>query len=170
MSHALRDHAAWLQNECRKFTNKWRQAHSRHANDTPPPPDIMPPKLTKFQRKVADIIGMMGGGIENVPINWEKASWDWAKDPNKGFACVYQNTLATWDFNQLTLLVFLCHEARIRCEITGHAANMIKLSFLSRASRGDMKTAHPNLDEAVKWFKERYLPADHRIIYREPKK
>jgi hypothetical protein len=43
----------------------------------------------------------------------------------------------------------------------------MRLSFWQRTATGDMVARHPNLDEAVAAFRE-YLPADHRIIYREP--
>jgi len=76
--------------------------------------------------------------------------------------------MATFDFVQLTMLVFLCHEARIRVQIEGVAPHRLRLSFWQRVSKEENDNTacwHPNLDEAVAMFRK-YLPADHRIVYR----
>ncbi|GAA3271335.1 hypothetical protein [Sphingomonas yabuuchiae] len=65
------------------------------------------------------------------------------------------------------MLVLLCHEARIRCEITARAAGHFRFAFHQRVHEGGMAARHPSIDEAVAAFR-RYLPDDHRIIYRAP--
>jgi hypothetical protein len=119
-----------------------------------------PEKLSEFQCKVVDIMGIVGGGIYNAPINPDKIDWDCGR----GVSVVWQRELATWDFNALTILVLLCHEARIRCSVEGAGPRQVRLSFWQRKHEGGMAERHPNIDEAVALFRE-YLPADSQIHY-----
>jgi hypothetical protein len=124
----------------------------------------LPEKLNEFQSKVADILGMVGGGIYNAPMCHEKVEWNYGL---AGVSCTWAQDLATFDFDQLTRLVLLCHEARIRCCIDPAGPRLLRLSFWQRASAGSLATRHPSIDEAVTAFRG-YLPEDHRIRYREP--
>ena len=122
----------------------------------------LPEKLSEFQTKVVDILGMVAGGIYNAPIPYKTVNWDYGG----GVSALWRfSDLSTWDGSQLSLLVFLCHEARIRCSIDPAGPHMLRLSFWQRQAGGDISRRHPNLDEAVAWFRK-YLPADHRIIYK----
>lgn len=120
-----------------------------------------PEALTPFQKRVMDICGMVFGGIYNAPISWDKVEW------NTGggvFVTTRDSHFSTFDFYRLTALVFLCHEARIRCEIRAKVRGYFELGFWQRAQEGGMGSRHPNLAEAVETFRA-YLPADHSIIY-----
>jgi len=64
------------------------------------------------------------------------------------------------------VLVFLCHEARIRLQIDSTGPNATKLSFWPRNASGDTMTRHPNLNEAVASFREWFKPT-HQINYKE---
>ncbi|KDD42470.1 hypothetical protein L529_0484 [Bordetella bronchiseptica MBORD901] len=114
-----------------------------------------------MQRKVFDIVGIVGGGVYNAPIAWNAIIWRWGD----GIAIPWRSSMSTFDFRELTMLVLLCHEARIRCEIRPHGFHHLMLCFWQRSHIGTMATRHPNLDEAVADFRQ-YLPADHPIIYR----
>jgi hypothetical protein len=153
------DHAAWMERQ-----NAALNGH-RGKRDA-----LLPEKLTPFQARVVDIIGMVGGGIYNAPICQPRAI-NWAHG-GAGVSLMWERDMASFDFNQLTLLVFLCHEARIRVQITSGGPKRLRLSFWQRVSpeeNGNMACYHPSLDEAVARFKA-YLPVDHRIIYKaEPK-
>jgi len=158
VSYATMDHAEWMQ---RNNEATLRNIATRKAK--PPASKFLPPeKLTPFQKKVIDIIGMVGGGIYNAPISPDRIEWTYGFN---GVSVVWQREMGTFDFSQLTMLVFLCHEARIRCSVES-AMKHLRLSFWQRKAEGDMAVRHPNLDEAVKAFRE-YLPADHRVVYRE---
>jgi hypothetical protein len=149
------DHAKWVE-ENNQAAN---QIYAKRRAYRP-----KPEKLTEFQAKVMDICGMVGGGIYNAPINWERVEWNCGTGV---FVPWRSGRMATFDFYPLTLLVLLCHEARIRCEIEAKATGYLKLRFWQRLHEGGMSTRHPNIDEAVAAFRE-YLPGDHRIIYRLP--
>jgi hypothetical protein len=154
MSYARMDHAGWMESNNRALNrvNAKRKGFQR-----------VPEELTDFQKRVVDIVGMVGGGIYNAPIS-TKIDWKYSWN---GVSFTWHREMATWDFDQLTRLVFLCHEARIRCQIESAGPKLLRLTFWEREATGDMSVRHPNLDEAVRAFRE-YLPADHRIIYREP--
>jgi len=156
VSYQTMDHAKWMESQNAALN----RLSAKRKNWKP-----LPEKLSEFQAKVMDILGMVGGGIYNAPIAY--SSIDWAYGFN-GVSVVWKwSDFATWDGSQLTQLVFLCHEARIRCELAPAGPHMLRLSFWQRKATGDIAVRHPNLDEAVAAFK-RYLPADHRILYREP--
>lgn len=146
MSYQRMDHAGWVE-------SNW-----------PPPAG----KLTDFQAKVMDILGMVGGGICFAPIAWRTVQWVHGRN---GLSLIWKdrNGLSTFDFDELTKLVFLCHEARIRCCIDPGGPRMFRLSFWPRVHDGAIYARHPNLDEAVAAFRA-YLPTDHRIIYKEQSK
>lgn len=158
MSYARMDHAAWAEENN-------AASNSIYANRKAYKP--MPEKLSDFQAKVMDICGMVGGGIYNAPINWEKIDWGNGGSWQRMFVPWRDGRMATFDYHALTLLVLLCHEARIRCEIRAKSAGYFELMFFQRSHEGGMAGRHPNIDEAVAAFRE-YLPKGHRISYRMP--
>lgn len=155
MSYARMDHAGWVEDN-NAAANRF---YAKRRNYRP-----APEKLTLFQAKVMDILGMVGGGIYNAPINWDKVNWGAGTWHSGMFVPWRDGRMATFDFYQLTNLVLLCHEARIRCEVRAKSAGNFELSFFQRSHEGGIAGRHPNIDEAVAAFRE-YLPADHRIIY-----
>lgn len=158
MSYARMDHAGWVEsnnqayNELNKHRRAWKPA---------------PETLSPFQAKVMDICGMVGGGIYNAPINWEKVQWGTGRDHSGMFIPWRDGKMSTFDYYPLTMLVLLCHEARIRCEIRARAAGHFELSFFQRSHDGAMHARHPSIDEAVAAFRA-YLPEGHRIRYQMP--
>jgi hypothetical protein len=120
-----------------------------------------PAELNEFQKCVMDIVGMVGNGIYNAPIAHDCIDWQHGRD---GVSMTWRGDLSTFDFDGLTRLVFLCHEARIRLSIDPAGPKLLRLSFWPRKAEGPWHARHPNLDEAVARFRE-YLPIDHRIIY-----
>lgn len=153
MSYQHMDHGDWMERNNRASNH----LYAKRKGYKP-----LPETLTSFQRKVCDIIGMVGGGIYNAPIAHERIDWSYGWG---GVSVMWLGRdLSTFDFNELTNLVFLCHEARIRCSLAPAGPRMLRLSFWQREAEGDSTTRHPNLNEAVAAFRE-YLPSDHRIIH-----
>lgn len=134
MSYARMNHADWL---------------ARHLKR----------ELTPFQTKVADIIGMVAGGIYNAPISWKSAEID-----SRFVSVVWRDEFATWDFDALTKLVFLAHTARIRVSMSAVGPRYTRVMFHPRVHEGCVGKRHPSLDEAVAAFRAD-LPENHRIIY-----
>jgi len=157
MSYARMDHAAWVESN-NHYANLAGAKQKRYK--------AKPEKLTPFQAKVMDICGMVGGGIYNAPINWDKVDWGGGAGYAGMFVPWRDGRMATYDSNCLTLLVLLCHEARIRCSIRAKACGHFELGFWPRSNGSDIIASHPGIDEAVARFRT-YLPTDHRIIYRQ---
>lgn len=156
MSYARMDHAEWAESNNAAANEIYGNRKSYRPR---------PEKLSPFQARVIDIVGMVGGGIYNAPINWDKIDWGYGFG---GMAVPFRDgRMSTFDFYGLTQLVFLCHEARIRCEIRAQSNGHFLLCFWQRVHEGDMARRHPNLDEAVTAFRA-YLPEDHPIIYQAP--
>jgi len=162
MSYANMDHAGWVE---RNIPYGKKQVTNRKPKRDQYGALIgwaaAPDKLSDFQARVFDILGMVGGGIYNCPIAWDTLHWRYGD----GLSLIWRGGMATFDGAGLTFLVFLCHEARIRCELDPAGPRIMRLSFWQRKSVGGLGSRHPALDEAVKAFRE-YLPADHRSVYR----
>lgn len=158
MSYVTMDHAAWVQariDDARKDIKGKRPTKGWAAG---------PDWLSDFHAKVMDILGMVAGGIYNAPIAWKQFSWPKADAP--WIEVTWPGHLATVDYNHLTRLVFLCHEARIRLEIAPAGSKYLRLHFSQRQAIGRFNEVHPNLDAATAAFRA-YLPPDHRIVYRD---
>ena len=154
MGYANFDHAAWIEQQI-EVIKKYRPKQGK----------LMPEKLSEFQKRVFNIIGIVGNGIYNAPFALERVVWDYGG----GMSLSWRRELSSWDFNTLTTLLFLCHEARIRVQIESTGPNATKLSFWQRKSEGGISSVHPNLDEAVASFREWFKPT-HQINYREEEK
>lgn len=163
MSYAIVDHAGWAENNVRLGRKRFLKARRRKPRkDTDKGYGAAPETLTPLQRKVFDILGMVGGGIYNAPIAWDAIVWRWGG----GIAIPWRGSMSTFDFRELSMLVLLCHEARIRCEVRPHGFHHLLLTFFQRGHDGSMAVRHPNIEEAVVDFRQ-YLPVDHPVIYRE---
>lgn len=162
MTYIDMDHAAWVERSNAAYKSRKPTAAQRRAAAEGKGPFAAPDKLTPFQVRAFDILGIVGGGIYNAPISWNSVHWmprqiivPWRN--NNGFG--------TWDFMGLTRFVFLCHEARIRGYLEAGAPGCLWVWLSERSHEGAMHVRHPNLDEAVAaWRRE--FPADHPIVYR----
>jgi hypothetical protein len=159
VSYQFHNHAGWVESNNRSLNRVWRDSRSKRK------PPLLPEALTEFQAKAMDILGMTFGGIYNAPIRWERVDW---MPSDRGIVVPLDSwgrDFSTWDFNKLTMFVFLCHEARVRGSLQADKFKPITLWLSPRSHEGGIATRHPNLDEAVADFRA-YLPAEHRIIYR----
>jgi hypothetical protein len=157
MSYITMDHAAWMESNLRAINRCAEKGLRKRKSRTP-----VIETLNPFQRRVVQIVGIVGNGIYNAPIcASEKITWTWG---HTGVSLTWKREMATWDFNTLTTLVFLCHEARIRLSIEAVAPRIMRLSFWQREAEGGMATRHPNLAEAVESF-QKCLPPEHNIRY-----
>lgn len=121
-----------------------------------------PETLSRFQQRAFDILGIVGGGIYNCPISWD--SLEWEAGTGLGVPWGPSNGFGTWDFDNLTWLVFLCHEARIRCDISPNGPKGLKIYLHPRRDDGSISERHPNLDEAVVNFRSHVGPG-HPIMF-----
>ena len=162
MSYVNMDHAGWVEQSIAAHKRQASKADQRRAIDEQRGWCAAPDVLNDFQRRAFGILGIVGNGIYNAPIAWTKVWWH----PTM-LQLPWYNEVASFDFTGLTRLVFLCHEARIRCGISAHARDHLGIHLGERSHEGGMSRRHPNLDEAIADFRA-WFPADHSINY-QPK-
>jgi len=162
------DHADWVQRNIsasKALASKRRPKVDRHGCRVGW--TQAPDKLTTFQARVFDIIGMSLGGIYNAPITWDSIEWGSESDDSEWdhlMVPLRHGELATFDGCGLTFLVLLCHEARIRLSISPRMRGL-ELRFHKRHAEGGYSRRHPNIEEAVAGLRK-LLPADSRVPYR----
>jgi hypothetical protein len=102
-------------------------------------------KCSPLGKEVANILGYVGRGIYNAPINTSKINW--ADD-----YCIqvsWSTGLSNFDFKTLTELVIECHRRMIRVTIGPNMKNL-KIQFWQRHSRtGSMSKRMPDIEEMI---------------------
>jgi hypothetical protein len=64
----------------------------------------------------------------------------------------FRGELATFDFTDLTYLVFLAHDLCIRVSVSARSTGLLELKFHPRQREGRMGQRHPTLDDVFdKW-------------------
>lgn len=105
--------------------------------------------VSDLGKDVADLLGELFYGIYH--ISEEVAKADFSND--YWIEVLIYKSLATFDFNDLTRLVFLAHHMAIRVDVGAARNGILKLMFHRRERDGGMSRRHPTLDEAVCSFK-----------------
>lgn len=102
--------------------------------------------MSDIGKAVANVLGYVGRGIYNAPINVQRV--DWSDDR---YICVIWNgSMANWDFPTLSLLWIECHRNMLRVEISAGAPRRLKLEFWQRKSReGDTSARLPDCEEMI---------------------
>lgn len=111
-------------------------------------------KFSDLGTKVADLLNEWAAGIYHLESR-ALGRVEWENPRYMRFNCQYSR-LATWDFQDLTRLVFLAHDFCIRVEITPAGPKGVWLWFHWRKREGDMAERHPTLEQAVQSFRETY--------------
>lgn len=101
---------------------------------------------------VADLLGDLFGGIYHLETKDLKAV-DWASDHHIAFTLRYKS-LSTFDYDELTRLVFLCHDYALRCSISARANNMLELMFHRREREGGISKRHPTIESALELWRK----------------
>jgi hypothetical protein len=111
--------------------------------------------LSDLGRSVADLLGYQYRGLYHIKGIVEKCEWD-----NTYFISITVPTsFSTFDFNDLTTLVFLAHRMAIRIEIQACNFHYLRLLFHRRSREGNGFVRHPDIREALETFeKDCYLP------------
>ena len=118
--------------------------------------------LSLLGEDVASLLGEWAQGIYHLERLLDKVDWTSARYIELN----YDNELATFDFDQLTALVFLAHWYCIRVSIKPCNFRYMKILFHRRKRTGDhMFDKHPTLEEAVDRFKQKMY--DHQIYEKE---
>lgn len=74
-----------------------------------------------------------------------------------GWCVNHYGSLATFDFDELTRLVFLSHDRCIRAEIQNSGPRMVKICIWQREGReGGISERHPTIKEALSKWREKH--------------
>jgi len=73
----------------------------------------------------------------------------------EGWSMIHTGSLATFDFNELTRLVFLAHDRCIRAEISQGGPNRLGIAIWKRERGGSMYERHPTIEQAVDEWREK---------------
>ncbi len=165
MSYDDMDHCSWVEANIAglktRVTPSDRRKHKEDGSGICGAPD----ELNPFQRQVITILGVIGSGIYNAPIEWRSIYWR-----SRCVSVLWRGELATIDSDKLTTLVFLAHAASVRISISPKMRHL-ELTFHAREPKnsGDFwHNNHPSPLEAFERLSERF-PASHRIRRREGK-
>ena len=114
-------------------------------------PDLI---LSPLGRSVAELLGELFLGIYHMNQSELRLS-DWANNDFIVVSIGYQS-MATFDDNLLTRLVFLAHHCALRVSLKSEKRRIrsISLTFSQRERTGDLYYRHPTLDDAVADFKK----------------
>jgi hypothetical protein len=112
-------------------------------------PEIKPSPLGL---KVADIMGMVENGLYHMDLGQlKKINWS---DPY--VICIkISGSLSTFDWNNLTELVILCHDQAIRLSIDP-CMRFLRLLFHQRKREGHYNQRHPTIEEAIESCRKRW--------------
>lgn len=119
-----------------------------------------PDKLNPFQRRVMTIVGIIGGGVYNAPVEWNSVSW---RHPRMLFL-TWNSSLSTVDYSDLTTAVLLAHDAAIRLQVAPHMRNL-QLGFHERERHVEgmrQSEGHRPLEAAVEAHRKRF-PHTHPV-------
>lgn len=134
--------ADWLQEQL-------NAAHKINPNKNP---EVV---ISELGIKVANLLGEWQRGIYHMEhsklykANWESNQWIEVS--------MWCSGMSTYDFDDLTRLVFLAHEMALRVQLEPSAHHHVKLIFHPRSNDSDKRYMwHPNLDEAVTLFRQTF--------------
>lgn len=161
MSYDNMDHADWVERQiAASKRGKPSAADQRRAKEGKgwlAAPD----KLNPFQRRAMTILGVVGGGIYNAPIQWDTLRWT-----DRCIILGWDGRLSTFDFRGLTDAVLMAHDAATRFEVRPKM-RCLELILHQRVPQTDgmsMFVGHPTLDQAVERHRERF-PISHPLRF-----
>ena len=109
--------------------------------------------MTDDQYECYELLADLFGGFHHV--------YNEPKEHGTGICLnTSSHRMATFDFNALTVAVFMAHDRMIRIEIAPSGPGMVKLCLHKRHKRdGMMYERHPTIEQALAAYRERF-PAE----------
>jgi len=143
---------------CSKYSGvDWIRRQIPYCKPKPKEPSI-------FGALVADILGAAFAGIYHLD-NKNLMKTDWSHEDWIQFTMRRGHELATYDGAELSTLVILCHDARIRLSLDGHGMNYLRLGFHRRyEDGGGFHNRHWSTEEAVRAVRENLFDARSRAV------
>lgn len=158
MSYATMDHAEWVEENIAAAKSMLaRKPRSDCRTGWNGAPDTLSP----FQKTCMQILGIVGGGIYNAPISWDRIAWGGDLFLEVPWRC----ELATFDGSKLTYLVYLAHECCVRVSISPRTFHHLTIRFHPRCRDGRLSRRHPDMEMMMESMRG-YIPAD-APVYRD---
>ncbi len=110
--------------------------------------------MSPLGRRVADLLGQLFAGMYHLQSNITSKP-DWSNERCIAVSVPIHN-MGTYDFSGLTMLVVLCHDAAIRCELQASAFGYVKLCFSQRQRYGGCTERHPTMEQATAKIREKF--------------
>ena len=160
MSYDSMDHAQWVERQIASLTHFTAADKKRAAMGIGWA--AAPREMNAFQRRAMTILGIIGRGIYNAPINWETVQW------RRNYLCVtWTHEMSTIDGDALTDAVMLAHAAAIRISIQS-AGRYLRILLHERKPRSPdtfWHSDHPTPEQVIERFEKRF-PAGHAVHWR----
>lgn len=117
---------------------------------------------------VADALGFVYRGIYHLPPSLlERVEWF----DERYIAISVPRDLCTWDGNELTRLVVICHDLMLRMEVDPAGPYHLRLSFYQRRARtGSISARMPTLEEHAAMIRAGYTIDDDTAAQAEPER
>lgn len=130
-----------------------RQLDALHRMNPKKNPEVT---ISELGVRVADFLGEWKRGIYHIEQDrLYKADWT---NNHHIQVTIWCTDLATYDFDDLTRLVFLAHEMALRVQLEPATHHYLRLTFYPRSNEAPEKYKwHPTLDEAVSLFRQSRL-------------
>ena len=107
-------------------------------------------EISPFGERVADLLDEWQFGLYHMdPKALQKARWYDTHCIQISLGSAGPGGLATYDYDNMTRLVFLAHEYCIRIAIHPGGTKSLTLVFHPRSRDGDQFGKHPTIDEAL---------------------
>ncbi len=114
-------------------------------------------ELSPLGEKVADLLGDWKAGIYHLDQGaMKRVEW---KDP-RWMSIVLHGSLSTFDFDDLTRLVILCHARCVRLEIRPCTPRYLRFCFQERQRAGNYYERHPTMEQAITAIRKDYVKED----------
>ena len=124
--------------------SEWIQNNYKHSH-----PSMV---MSDLGKHVADLLGELFYGIYHINQNsLDRVNWE---NQYHIEISIGWTSWSTFDFSNLTRLVFLAHHRAIRVDLSPCNFTHIELMFHQRSRSKEIARGHPTLDDAVKTFKK----------------
>jgi hypothetical protein len=107
-------------------------------------------RLNEFNRRCIGILcNAFKTGVYNLNINWNKAEFA----PRYSVFVLRNADIATFDFSQMSRLVFAAHDECVRICVSPRTFRHLEIMMHQRQRAGDMSRRHPTLENAISDFR-----------------
>lgn len=109
--------------------------------------------MSDFGRRVADILGDCFAGIYHLD-HGALSRVEWCDERYIEF--VHYGEIASYDFGEMTRLVFLAHQRNVRIAVQGCGPRLMRFIFHALPPRGNGKRSHPTIEDYAEMFDKAY--------------